>query len=160
MSMAEKTQYRVGIFREGSPAERAQRILDILDVVDATDAIMAHEESATEAAEPDAEIFRGYARAINDLQYAAREQALSGVERIPERLMPARCLEEALVMISAAVRDNEPYGQATPDWSRPFMSTLPHDGSFRQANHAAENRPLPAAPGRFLPMNKSDAKRS
>lgn len=130
---------------EASPAERAERVLLIMRLFGAQDAVCAHAERGMSA--PDdasATLHHGHAAAISRLIASAEEQAFSGFPVLhPALAANASCLEEALCVISAAVRDAVAYEGAAPDWRRPFLSTLPQDGSFRAAtHHASEERPL------------------
>lgn len=129
------------------PTIRAERVLLIMRLFGAQDAISAHADrgfSATDARSED--VHHGHALAISRLLASAEEQSLSGILTLhPGLAANASSLEEALCVIAAAVRDGVPYEEASPDWRRPFLSTLPQDGSFRAADACSEEtRPIPA----------------
>lgn len=144
------------IFTQGTPRQRADRVLDLLTLFDDRDACQSHAEEAAWASDPErAALAEEHAALITILRDAAEAQSLSDTATLPERLTAnATCLEEALGVLAAAVRDQVPYAVAVPDWRRPFLDTLPQDGSFRAASAcAAETEPLPApSEGRVLAL--------
>lgn len=136
------------------PAARADRVILILRLFGAEDAVCAHAERGFSAPDARSEnIHHGHSLAISRLAASAEEQSLSGAPVLhPALAANASCLEEALCVIAAAVRDVVPYEEAAPDWRRPFLSTLPQDGSFRAAEACVEERSPSAPEGPGLPL--------
>ena len=134
-------------FSTGTPRERADRLLDILSAFDDKEACQKHAEDAAWSADPESmAICESYAHLITLIRSAAETQSLSGILQLPEALaVNASCLEEALGVLSAAIRDGVSYPDAVPDWRREFAATLPRDGSYRSVSpNETETTPLPA----------------
>ncbi len=142
-------------FAKNGPEERADRLLSILDAFDDRDACAGFIEAAMHDPE-EAQRLIGYADALArirgdaEIQSLARHPVLS-----PELAENASCLEEALAVLVAALRDGVPYAEGTPDWRRPFLDMLPQDGSFRVAAPKAEDTPLPPErPNARIPLSE------
>lgn len=136
-------------------ARRADRVLDILNIFNAKDAIIAHAERVFYASHEDDEMLHhDHAARLTDIIGAADSQSMSGQDNLPASLAcNASCLEEALCVLAAAIRDGVVYAQASPDWRRPFLDTLPRDGSFRCAEaHHDEEKPIPSS-GDYLALD-------
>lgn len=136
-------------FSTGTPRERADRLLDILSAFDDKDACQKYAEDAAWSTDPEGQaISESYAQLITLIRTAAEAQSLSGILQLPDVLaVNASCLEEALGVLSAAIRDGVSYADTVPDWRREFLATLPRDGSYRSVSpNEKETSPLPAPP--------------
>lgn len=142
------------LFASGGWAARAERVFAILDLFGDRDACALHAERAALAeGAVEAGRLHGHARALLRLRESAEAQSACDRPCLHEILAAnASSLEEALAVLSAAVREGVAYEDGAPDWRRSFISTLPQDGSFREARPSAEASPLPPA-GASMPLS-------
>lgn len=116
-------------FSTGTPRERSDRLLDILSAFDDKEACQKHAEDAAWSADPESRaICESYAHLITLIRSAAETQSLSGTLQMPAALaINASCLEEALGVLSAAVRDGS-YRSVSPNEAETTPQPAPLDG--------------------------------